>query len=41
MMQHYQIEKAAKHLLARRRSLGVQAHRLPQLAFVCRYAALW
>jgi hypothetical protein len=40
MTQHRQIEKTAKHLLARRRPLGIEAQCLPQLAFVCRYASL-
>jgi len=40
MTQHYQIEKAAEHLLAHRRPLGIEAQCLPQLAFVCRHAAL-
>src|SRR5580704_3254475 len=40
MMQHYQIEKAAEHLFARRPPFGVEAQFLPQLAFVGQHAAL-
>ena len=40
MMQHYQIEKAAEHLFARRHPFGIEAQFLPQLAFVGQHAAL-